>query len=331
MVETSYYFDGTTVGDATLAPYSAARYTTNWKNILTVEDNHGIINDHLDELLVSGIAGGVIVSTGAALVEGYFYENDAEVTVAIPTPVTDPRIDRIVLRKDAILQTVRITRIAGTENPAPTAPAITQTAGGIWDIPLAQVLINVAGAITVTDERERTLTPLIPTVPPAQVEIETITADGSSSTMDFQDIPQTFRHLRLIGALRASVSPSVGSIWLNGDTVATNYWLQWFSTDPTPAFGIGAANTRMIFLARSAAQIANEPIGGFSIVIPHYVGGFYKMITSSYGLANSGATQFNLEFQGSIWLNTDAITRISLPISLGVYEAGSQMTLYGEL
>jgi hypothetical protein len=50
-----------------------------------------------------------------------------------------------------VTRTVRITRIAGIEGAG--APAITQTAGTTWDIPLAQVSITTGGAITLTDQR----------------------------------------------------------------------------------------------------------------------------------------------------------------------------------
>jgi hypothetical protein len=328
MAETSYYFDGLVTGDAVLAPYTAALYTTNWKKLFTRADDEGVISRYENELLVSGITGGVIVDTGAALVEGYFYENTAQETVTIPTPVTDPRIDRIVLRKDSIAQTVRIYRIPGTENPAPTAPALTQTAGGVFEVPLAQVLITIAGAITVTDERDYPWTPLIPTGI-GIIEIETIISDGVITTFDFQNIPQIYTHLRLIGATRGSVSPGTTWLWFNGDTVTTNYWLQWYSTTTAATLAAGAANIGLPFLSRSAAQIANEATGGITIDIMYYTGGFYKVALNSYGLTNSGVTQFNLEFQGVIWENTDPIDRISLPISVGVFESGSRMTLYG--
>jgi hypothetical protein len=67
----------------------------------------------------------------------------------MPTGAT--RIDRIVLRASWAAQTVRITRIAGVEND--DAPALTQTPGTTYDIPLAQVSITTGGVITITDER----------------------------------------------------------------------------------------------------------------------------------------------------------------------------------
>jgi hypothetical protein len=95
------------------------------------------------------------IATGGALVDGKPYDSDANVDVNIPSAVGggNTRIDRIVLRASWGAQTVRITRIAGTDAASPTAPAITQTPGTTYDILLYQALVNTSGTVTLTDER----------------------------------------------------------------------------------------------------------------------------------------------------------------------------------
>lgn len=119
------------------------------------------------------IANNIQIDTGAALVDGVIAYNDAALTLTIPLPVTNPRIDRIVLRKnytsttydpagdagdeEVPAYTARITRIVGIESTTPTPPALTQdtSRGTYWDIPLAQFRISTAGVISaLTDERE---------------------------------------------------------------------------------------------------------------------------------------------------------------------------------
>ncbi len=136
----------------------AAAYTMadliNWLRRTMISDNfaaQGPLAGYNGELAATAGAGKVSVATGAAYVYGYPYENDAVADVAIPTPVGATRIDRIVLRADWAAQTVRIIRIAGSEGGA--APALTQTPGTTYDVPLAQVSITTGGVITVTDER----------------------------------------------------------------------------------------------------------------------------------------------------------------------------------
>lgn len=160
MTERSYYWGGTTVGDASLAPYDNDEFTDIWRKLFLHDRTaQGVIKSNLNELAVSGAGSPVTVATGAAVVDGNFYENDGNPTVAIPTPAASTRIDRIVLRKDFSAQTVRITRIAGVEGAG--APSLTQSDGVTWDIPLYQVSITTGGAITLTDERIYALTPLV--------------------------------------------------------------------------------------------------------------------------------------------------------------------------
>lgn len=157
MAETSAPWNGTTVGDASIAPYDAmSEWASYWRSLTGAAgiptNMGGVCPSELNELACTGTATPVSVNTGRALAYGTWYQSDAAVTVAIATPAVSTRIDRIVLRKSWAAQTVRITRIAGVEGGG--APALTQTAGVTWDTPLCQASITTSGVITVTDERE---------------------------------------------------------------------------------------------------------------------------------------------------------------------------------
>lgn len=158
MAERSQFWQTGTTGDGA-TPIAEAQ-TTEWFRDLTTprgdanspNTSQGPLRGVLGELAVTGAASPVSVAAGAAAVAGYYYKNDAAVSVAIPTPTGATRIDRIVLRvSHGTTRTVRVVRLAGTEGQA--APALTQTAGTTWDIPLAQVSITTGGVITVTDQR----------------------------------------------------------------------------------------------------------------------------------------------------------------------------------
>lgn len=160
MTETSMFWDGTTTGDASVSPYDAAtefaKVLRSLASAAAIATNlSGVFRGELNGLEASGTASPVAVADGRALAYGTWYESDATTNVVIPTPSAgNSRIDRIVLRKDWSAQTVRITRIAGTQGGAPSAPAMTQVAGTTWDMPLATALINDAGTILVLDERQ---------------------------------------------------------------------------------------------------------------------------------------------------------------------------------
>ena len=155
MAESSIFWATTGTGDGGAGGYSAAQLFDLFRGLFTGGSANagGVAPDYLNKLAVSGTSSPVSVATGVAVVYGIPYFNTAATTIAIPTPSTATRIDRIVLRASWSAQTVRITRIAGTEG-AGSAPAMTQSAGTTWDIPLANVSITTGGVITVTDARE---------------------------------------------------------------------------------------------------------------------------------------------------------------------------------
>lgn len=154
MTERSRPWTGTVTGDA--GPYTDDQWTDVWKALLSpVIALAGVFQDQLNALDLSGLpVTPVDIASGRALVNGIWYESDASEAIAIPTPGANPRVDRIVLRADWVLQTVRLFRIAGAEAASPVPPAIVQVDGTTWDLPLWQVHTTVGGVITVfRDER----------------------------------------------------------------------------------------------------------------------------------------------------------------------------------
>lgn len=151
MTEISRVWAGTTTGDA--GTYTDEHWRAIWASLFSKnQSNKGVLRGLRSELLVAGTSSPVTVASGTAIVKGGWYDSDASTNVAIPTPSGATRIDLIVLRVSWSAQTIRITRVAGSEGGAD--PALTQTAGTTWDIPIAQCSITTGGVITVTDKRE---------------------------------------------------------------------------------------------------------------------------------------------------------------------------------
>lgn len=104
------------------------------------------------ELACAGAATPVVVQEGSAVVKGKFYISTADTNVAVATPSAGhTRKDRIVLRANFTAMTIRITKISAAEDA--DFPAITQTDGTTWDLPLCKLTITDAAVITVVDER----------------------------------------------------------------------------------------------------------------------------------------------------------------------------------
>ncbi|KKL57940.1 hypothetical protein LCGC14_2230380 [marine sediment metagenome] len=156
MSESSRPWSGIVTGDS--GPYSDDQWSDIFATFLAhIVASQGVWEGQLNELVASGAVTPVAINTGRALVDGVWYESDASEDVAIPSPAVNPRVDRIVLRKDWALQTVRLTRLAGAESAlqVPPAPALVQNDGVTWDLPLWQIHITVGGVITLWhDERE---------------------------------------------------------------------------------------------------------------------------------------------------------------------------------
>lgn len=333
MTETSRFWDGTTVGDATLAPYSADIWHTIWQIMFSRADNEGVLNGVDNELAVTGVAGGVSVATGKALVDGSLYESSAAVTVTMATPETNPRIDRIVLQKNWATQTVRIARLDGTEAGSPTAPALTQTAGSVWEVPLAQALITTAGVITVTDERENARTRLA--IAGAGITaIETFTATGVETSIDFSSIPDTFKHLILRGNVLSSVV-GVGSatIAFNGDSVAANYnRMIWGRSGGAvvASANAGALLPRLDTLGSNADSAERNT--QLSMFISNYKDTTFYKVAMQKEMPNADNTLSNLNITQEMftWLSAAAINRIQItPDGGSTFEVGTVVTLFG--
>lgn len=152
MTETSKpWQDG--AGDG--GPYSANA----WRDIINTLGladgaNVGVVSGILNELAVTSTGdNNITVNTGRAIVDGTLYENDASESKTSNDPSVGTTGRRVVLQKNWTARTVRIVIISSADGTA-ALPALTQTDGVTWEIPLASFTITTAGVIgALTDER----------------------------------------------------------------------------------------------------------------------------------------------------------------------------------
>ncbi len=336
MTEISFFWGGRTVGDATSAPYDSDEFLDVMRKMLMRDRTlQGIINSFNNELAVSNPAGNTIrVATGAALVDGSFYENDANDDTVISTPAGATRIDRVVLRKSWALQTVRIAFLTGVEGGG--VPALTQTDNVTWEIPLAQVSITTGDVITITDERVDTRTPLAPTTLPAMVLIEEINGDGVITSFDFSSIPTTFSHLLLIGsgAIATAVLEATLLLRFNADAGA-NYNHQRLRGANVTVTATGTAGDTEIeagFIVGSSG-VANHA-SGFRILITGYKQTtlFKSALCENAHIPNNTVANFDVQHTMGLWRNAATINQVTLLNSSGgAIITGSKASLYGLL
>lgn len=159
MAQTSGFWTTTSAG---AVGHQVASYTQlDWSLALEIlagcSGREGVAHEHLNEFLATVTAANTVgVQSGHAVVDGKWYENTATESINIPSAIGagNTRIDRIVLRADWAGFKVELYRVAGTNAVTPTAPALTQISGVAYEIPLWQALVDTAGAVTLTDERQ---------------------------------------------------------------------------------------------------------------------------------------------------------------------------------
>lgn len=155
MTQTSRFWGGTVTGDA--GPYSNDQFNFIAYTMFGGSSyaNAGYSVGFLNELAVTTpSANAVTIASGAAMCAGIWYYNTAAVSLNPTTPgAATSRIDIVCLKADWALQTVRLALHVGVAAGSPTAPALTQTLGTTYEIPLAQASVADTGIVTLTDTR----------------------------------------------------------------------------------------------------------------------------------------------------------------------------------
>lgn len=152
MSELSYFWNGTAVGDAVLAPYTQDAVSEVVRMLFLYDNTKANVVGNMDnELAVANPSGTTItINTGWAVVDGNLYKNSALLSSSVTAPMAGTNYYRFILRKSWAAKTVTFVRLG----PDPAAyPALTQTDGVTWDACLARVTITAAGAITILDDR----------------------------------------------------------------------------------------------------------------------------------------------------------------------------------
>ena len=140
-------------------------YSSNFFNkYLGIITNDGIVKDQGNALLTTQGAGLTVnVGTGAAIINGRFYENDSVMSKAVASNTTTyNRIDRCVVRMDASDSVRSITTVIkqGTPSASPTMPGLVRNAT-IYEVPLCNFVVapNATAISSLVDERGTTNAP----------------------------------------------------------------------------------------------------------------------------------------------------------------------------
>ena len=101
----------------------------------------GYPNDTALQVTAPGGTMTVNTAAGFAIVHGFMYYSDAVVTNTISASSSNPRIDLIVLRADPAANSIVQAVLTGTPAASPSAPSLTQTTTGVYEIEIGRVTV----------------------------------------------------------------------------------------------------------------------------------------------------------------------------------------------
>ena len=286
----------------------------------------GVLPGELNELAVSAstpAAMSVSVASGRFWSEGHFFESDAATSVSINSnPGPNNRIDRIIVRLDWTNNQITLEPLEGTAAASPSAPSLTQSTA-IWEESLAQVSVpsgtTAIQTAAITDERGFS----------GQVEMissTVLTADAAS--IDFQNIPATYRHLyvEISGRSSGAGAQTLVSIRLNNDSGANYYTYLLQATGGTPTWSVstsGGATSGPTGYIPADGDGTTYDYGTIGILIADYRGTHWRTIRSSAGL--SGYLWWSI----NRWTNAvDVVNRVTL-IGGSNFKTGTRVSLFG--
>jgi hypothetical protein len=158
--------------------------------------------------------------------------------------------------------------------------------------------------------------------------IASVSGNGSSGTIQINNIPSTFTHLHLRGSVRSTTTSSQLYIRLNGDSggnYATHYV---YGTGSGVVGGTGGTSGTVHLLGElpASTSLANTSSVFYADLLDYTDTTKYKTIkgSSGYDLNGSGTVWFT----SSVWMNTAAVTSIQIPAN-SAFDTNSRFDLYG--
>jgi hypothetical protein len=161
-------------------------------------------------------------------------------------------------------------------------------------------------------------------------QIATTTLGSAQSTIDFTSIPQDYSHLQIRGIARdntASTSTVDFRIRLNNDS-ATNYTRHLLYGSGSSATGSGVTGSNYIAgLAAQGASTTNVFAGNVIDILDYTNTNKNTTLRTILGVDLNGSGDILLN--SGVWLNTSAVSRITLSSIFGSFAQYSSFALYG--
>lgn len=166
-------------------------------------------------------------------------------------------------------------------------------------------------------------------VPPAFESIASASGTGSSGTITFSSIPNTYKHLQIRMTAFSNSENNAMTLTINGDT-ATNYTWHNLWGDGNSIGAQAAPNASSIHLADYAvmSQFGNPTVGIIDII--DYASTVKnKTVRIFVGTDKNNAYAQGVEQDSGHWRSTSAITSITITATGVNFTTASTFALYG--
>jgi hypothetical protein len=154
----------------------------------------------------------------------------------------------------------------------------------------------------------------------------TLVGAGGVSTIIFNDIPQTYKHLQVRTMCLTSASATDVKAQFNGDT-GSNYALHLFWGNGSAA-SAGAYTAQTYAVAGITSITTANPASGVIDILDYANTNKYTTVRTLSGSDTNGVGGF-IFFESGVWMNTTAITSLILAPYSGTFNQYSRFSLYG--
>lgn len=162
--------------------------------------------------------------------------------------------------------------------------------------------------------------------------IATATGTGSSNSITFSSIPQTYTHLQIrIFAKGANTGNGVGTgsaMVFNGDTTTTNYWRHSVNGFGTGTSANNGNDNAFWDIIGSSSGLGSMYASNIIDILDYTNTNKRKVILNLLGEDTNGNGS-RLGPLSGLWNNTSAITSITLQSGAGNFLTSTHIALYG--
>ena len=157
----------------------------------------------------------------------------------------------------------------------------------------------------------------------------TTVGSGGAATITFSSIPSTYQHLQIRTSAKSTGTGQAQRVTFNSDT-GSNYAAHFIFSNGSsaPYAGGGGSATYIDVYAGYADNAVNNVFGAAILDILDYSNTNKNKVTRSLSGFDQN-TAGNLALQSGLWVNTNAITSITLAPQNGNWAQYSSFALYG--